>query len=79
MVTGSRIAWWERSISLWDRALKVVPSALLELARMSSDVEIGWNRSGMKYDVSRLHLANNVPRRKRGSLGKSAKVGSTPG
>ena len=41
MVTGSRIAWPERSISLWDRAFKVVSSALLELARMSSDVEMG--------------------------------------
>jgi hypothetical protein len=53
MVTGSRIAWPERSINLWDRALRVVSSALLELARMSSDVEMGSEKARWLREVGK--------------------------
>lgn len=57
MVIGSRIGWPERSINLCDRALRVAPRALLELARVSSDTVLGWNECEIKYSVSRLHSA----------------------
>jgi hypothetical protein len=45
MVTGSRNVWPESSINLWDRASRVAPRALLELARVSSDVGIGLEKA----------------------------------
>ncbi len=43
MVAGSRIGWPERSNNRWDKALRVAPRASHELARTSSDAEVGWN------------------------------------
>jgi len=69
MVTGSRIAWPDRSTSLWDRALKVAPSAMLELARMSSDVEMGSEKAWRLGEVSKGGFDSRVKDEVEGKAG----------
>jgi len=46
------VDWPESCMSLWDRALKATSSALLELVRTSSDVEVGSEKAPRLEEVS---------------------------